>query len=70
VLAYIHLTDQGVTGTAPSTGTDGWPIGGAAGAVENKFIFTKGDMAPGIDLNTVWIHFPSSINVKILVAGN
>lgn len=68
VLAYVHLTEGGVTG--PSTGTDGWPIGGAAGAAGSTFEASRnGDMAT-LDMATTWIHTPSSIVLKFLAVGS
>jgi hypothetical protein len=64
---YVHLTADGVT--APGTGTDGWPIGASATAVEKTFKYTKGDQRGGLDVNTTWLHFPAAVPIKILVDG-
>jgi hypothetical protein len=68
-LAYVHLTEQGPTvGAAPSglTGTDGWPIGVAAGNAGNSISLTRGSMGPGVDANQVWIFAAAVFAIKVL----
>ena len=53
IIAYVHLMPTG--SGAPAAGTEGWPIGGAAGAASKTFESDEGS----IDLNRVYIHTPS-----------
>lgn len=65
-LVYIHLANSGTT--APGTGTDGWPIGVAAGGVATSF--SSEIASGGIDLNTVWIYATAVFAIKVLAIGN
>jgi hypothetical protein len=67
VLLYIHLTDNGQT--SPVTGTDGWPIGGAAGAADKTFYANQGANNAFLDYGTVWIFTASVIVVKVIAVG-
>jgi hypothetical protein len=68
VLVYIHATDNGTA--APSTGTDGWPIGSAAGGTGKTFLAEKGSNQEFLDIGTCWIFTASVINIKVLVIGS
>jgi hypothetical protein len=71
-LAYIHLTDQGPTvGASPAglTGTDGWPIGVAAGNAGNSLSLLRGSSGPGVDANQVWIFASAVFAIKVLAFG-
>lgn len=71
-LAYVHLTEQGPTvGASPAglTGTDGWPIGTAAGNAGNNITFERGSMGPGADANQIWIFAAAVFNIKVLAFG-
>jgi hypothetical protein len=67
-LVYLHLTDNGVTN--PATGTDGWPIGSAAGGAGNTFFSSRDANQSSLDLGTTWIFTATSVTFKILAVGN
>lgn len=67
VLCYLHLTDNGVT--APGTGTDGWPIGAAAGGTGATFFSDRGGNRSSVDLGTTYLYTPSSIPIKVIAVG-
>jgi hypothetical protein len=63
-LIYLHLTDNG--STSPSTGTDGWPIGGAATASGKTF----GSDSGTFDLGTAWVYAAVTVSATVMVTGS
>jgi hypothetical protein len=64
---YVHQTDNG--STAPGTGTDGWPVGGAA-TDSGKTLDLAEDNGGGlVDLGTTWLYTGGAIDIKVIVTG-